>query len=242
MLKRLEKAFFKRPTLEVCRDILGKYLVHNLPAGRHGIGKKKIIGKIVEVEAYVGTNDKASHALGGKITERNRAEFLEGGHVYIYLVYGMYWQFNISTGRKGFPECFLIRALEPTERRNRETEKHRNKRTEKQSNLTNGPGKLCRWMKLNKKHYGIDLTKSRELWIEDASFPRDFHYSASVRLRKPSVAYEAEQARNRARRWSRLPDSQIVRARRIGIDYAGKYWAGRLWRFYIKGNSCVSKF
>ncbi len=212
--KRLTRQFFTHPTLKVCRDVLGKYLVCK-------IGNKKIVGKIVEVEAYIGPNDRASHAIGGKMTERNRAEFLEGGYVYIYLVYGMYWQFNVSTSKKGSPECFLIRALEPIAgaqnqkpRRRASTLRGRSKIKNKNDILkikdfTNGPGKLCRWMKLDKGHYGLDLTTSRKLWIED---------------------------------WGeRVSESQVVRAGRVGIDYAGKYWARKRWRFYIKGNPCVSR-
>ncbi len=144
-LKKLGRNFFCRPTLVVAKDLLGKYLVRR-------IGRKTLAGKIVEVEAYIGPEDKASHAVGGKVTPRNVAEFMTGGYVYIYLVYGMYWQFNISTSRAGSPECVLIRALEP------ESGDHR---------LANGPGKLCRWMELDKSFYGEDLTKSKRLWLED---------------------------------------------------------------------------
>jgi len=77
-----------------------------------------------------------------------------GGHVYIYLVYGMYWQLNISTGAEGKPECVLIRALEPI-------------KNQKLKKLANGPGKLCRWLKLDKSFYGEDVTKSKRLWLED---------------------------------------------------------------------------
>jgi DNA-3-methyladenine glycosylase len=142
---RLERDFFVRPTLTVAKELLGKYLVRK-------IGRKTLAGKVVETEAYIGPKDRASHAYGGKVTSRNKAEYLVGGHVYIYLVYGMYWQLNITTYLKGKPECVLIRALEP------------------ESNdlkLTNGPGKLCRWLKLDKSFYGEDLTSSKLLWLED---------------------------------------------------------------------------
>ena len=157
MKKRLTRKFYTQQTLKVARQMLGKYLVRkigkNLPAGRQG----KLIGKIVETEAYIGPKDKASHAFGNKKTERNKAEWLIGGHIYIYLVYGMYWQFNISTRKEGEPECVLIRALEPI---------IQNKKL-KIRNLANGPGKLCRWMKLNKSFYGEDLTKSKRIWLTD---------------------------------------------------------------------------
>lgn len=131
---------------------MGKYIVHK-------IGKEKIIGKIVETEAYVGAYDKASHAYGYKRTEKNRAEYLIGGHVYIYLVYGMYWQLNISTGEKNMPECVLIRALEPI---TLQADSYK-----LQANIANGPGKLCNFLKLNKQHYGIDVCASKELWLEE---------------------------------------------------------------------------
>src|SRR3989338_11347169 len=106
MYKRLGRGFFERPTLTVSKDLLGKFLVRK-------IGKQVLVGKIVETEAYIGPEDRASHAFGGKLTARNRAEWMIGGHVYIYLVYGMHFQFNISTGKSGVPECVLIRAVEP---------------------------------------------------------------------------------------------------------------------------------
>jgi len=146
MPKRLGRKFFARDTLRVCREILGKHIVRVWRG-------KKIIGRIVEVEAYVGPEDKASHAFGGKKTQRNLAEYLIGGHVYIYLVYGMYWQFNISTGQAGSPECFLIRAVEPVAGlRDKEG---------------TGPGKFCRAFHLDKSFYGEDVTKSKRLWLED---------------------------------------------------------------------------
>lgn len=188
-MKKLRSSFFKKDAITVSKNILGKFLVRVLPNGKI----KK--GKIVEAEAYVGPEDKASHARGHKITERNKAEFLEGGHIYIYMVYGMYWQFNITTGPAGHPQCFLIRAIEPAN-----TNDYK---------LTNGPGKLCNYFKLNKSFYGEDITKSKRIWIED--------------------------------RGEKLSPKNIVATSRIGIDYAGPYWARRKLRFYIKGNKAVSK-
>ena len=148
MNKRLPRNFYTQPTLKVARQMLGKYLVHKTKRG-------KLVGKIVETEAYIGPEDKASHAFGNKITKRNKAEWLIGGHIYIYLVYGMYWQLNISTGKEGRPECVLIRALEPSYP----------KRYTLNPNIANGPGKLCRWMGFNKSHYGVDLVTSKEIWL-----------------------------------------------------------------------------
>lgn len=138
--KRLTRHFYTRQTLTVSKALLGKYVVRK-------IGNKEIVGKIIETEAYIGPKDKASHAYGGKITSRNKAEYLIGGHIYIYLVYGMHWQFNISTAEKGKPECVLIRALDKKE--------------------AFGPGRVCRYLKLDKSFYGEDIVKSKRIWIED---------------------------------------------------------------------------
>jgi len=187
MRKRLGRKFFTRPTLTVAKDLLGKYLVRK-------IGKKALSGKIVETEAYIGPEDRASHAYGGKITPRNQAEYMIGGHVYIYLVYDMYWQLNISTGQEGRPECVLIRALEPENA---------------DFHLTNGPGKLCRWLHLNKSFYGEDVCARDRLWFEDPG--------------------------------GRVEKGDIVSSPRIGIDYAGRHWAHKPWRFYLKDNPAVSR-
>ncbi|MGB9763070.1 MAG: DNA-3-methyladenine glycosylase [Minisyncoccia bacterium] len=153
MRKKLTREFYIQPTLKVAQELLGKYIVRR-------IGKKKLIGKIIETEAYIGPKDKASHAYQNKRTKRNEAEFLIGGHIYIYLVYGMYWQLNISTYKAGKPECVLIRALEPVLDKD-------NLNNKKIKNIANGPGKLCRWLKLDQSFYGEDLTKSQRIWLED---------------------------------------------------------------------------
>jgi len=184
--ERLERNFFVKPTLEVAKNLLGKILVRI-------IDRKRLAGKIVETEAYIGPKDKASHAYLGKKTPRNQAEYLIGGHIYIYLVYGMYWQLNISTEEEGKPTCVLIRALEPMEGI---------------ASSTNGPGKLCRALGLDKSFYGEDLCQSKRIWLENGP---------------------------------KIPQSQIVKTPRIGIDYAGPYWSKIKWRFYIKGNKFVSR-
>jgi DNA-3-methyladenine glycosylase len=184
-MKKLGRSFYARAALVVAKDILGKYIVR-VWRGR------KIIGKIVEVEVYYSVKDRASHAFGGKATKRNRAEYLVGGHVYIYLVYGLHWQFNISTGPDGHPECLLVRAVEPVQGLS--------------DREASGPGKFCRAFKLNKSFYGEDLTKSKRLWLED----------------NPEKV-------------------KIKKGPRIGIDYAGRYWARIPWRFFVKNNAYVSR-
>lgn len=156
-MKKLNRLFYTQPTLTVAKKLLGKYLIHNTGSG-------KLVGKIVETEAYIGPRDKASHAYKGKATERNQAEFLIGGHIYIYLVYGMYWQINISTSDHGKPECVLIRALEPVAGLEQMKQLRYNKDVK---NLTNGPGKLCVAMKLDKSFYGVDLVNNSKIYLED---------------------------------------------------------------------------
>lgn len=148
MKKRLGRDFYTRDTLKVAKKLLGKYIVRK-------VGKGFKIGKIVETEAYIGPQDKASHAFRGKITPRNKTEYLEGGHIYIYLCYGVWWQLNIVTSKEGRPECVLIRALEPLKKKDREKK------------VASGPGKLCRWLRLNKSFDGEDLVKSERIWVED---------------------------------------------------------------------------
>ncbi len=145
MKKKLNRNFYTGPTLEVAKELLGKYIVRK-------IGNRELIGKIIETEAYIGPQDRASYAFGGKVTARNKAEYLIGGHIFIYLVYGMYWQLNFSTGQEGSPGCVLIRAIEPEK---------------DEISLTNGPGKLCRYLKLDKSFYGEDVMQSKRIWLED---------------------------------------------------------------------------
>jgi len=191
-LKRFKRNFYTRNTLRVAKELLGKFIIRRWRG-------KLLIGKIVETEVYIGPQDKASHAYLGKKTPRNLAEYLIGGHIYIYLVYGMYWQLNISTSQAGKPECVLIRALEPVS-----PLKYRGKLA------ANGPGKLCQWLKLDKSFYGEDVVKSKKIWLAGGK--------------------------------EKIKKSNIIASKRIGIDYAGEYWANKKWRFYIKNNPFVSQF
>lgn len=118
-----------------------------------------ISGKIIETEAYIGSRDRASHAYRGKITERNKIMYSAGGHVYIYFIYGMYWLLNITAGKEGDSECVLIRGLDKS----------------------NGPGKLCRYLGLDKSFYGEDLTASQRIWLEDR-FEKKAKIKSSARI------------------------------------------------------------
>lgn len=178
--RKIPRNFYTEPTLYVAKDLLGKYIVRKWRG-------KTLEGKIIETEAYIGPKDRASHSYLGKRTPRNEAEFLKGGHIYIYLVYGMYWQLNITTSKNNTPECVLVRALDLGNGNIKET---------------NGPGKLCRYLKLDKSFNREDVTRSKRIWLQD--------------------------------RGEKIEPSQILATGRIGIDYAGPYWAKRKWRFLLK--------
>ncbi len=112
-------------------------------------------GRIVEVEAYRGPEDRAAHSFAGRRTRRTEAMFGPAGHAYMFLIYGLHWNFNIVTGREGEPHAVLVRAVEPLIGGERMGRNRRLPVTEKA--LTNGPGKLCQAFGLNGSHYGLDL-------------------------------------------------------------------------------------
>ncbi|MGE0077871.1 MAG: DNA-3-methyladenine glycosylase [Bacteroidales bacterium] len=166
-LNRLQTDFYRRDVLIVAPELLGKQLVRVYSDGsfaRH---------LITEVEAYKGIGDLACHASKGK-TERNKVMFMQGGLVYVYLIYGMYWMLNVVTSVDDDPEAVLIRGISEY----------------------SGPGRLTKHLQIDKSFYAEDLSTSSRIWIEDVGLLPKF---------------------------STTP--------RIGIDYAGSYWANMPWRF-----------
>lgn len=153
---KLPKSFYNRPALEVAVELLGKVLVRKLDG-------KRLSGKIVETEAYVGPEDLACHASKGH-TPRTSIMFNAGGCAYVYMIYGVYFCLNAVTGPKGFPSAVLIRALEPLE--NVEIMR-RLRGAARDVDISSGPGKLCRAMSIDKALNGADL-RSSVLWIEDS--------------------------------------------------------------------------
>jgi len=145
----LPRAFYVRPTVEVARDLLGKTLVHRTPDGLAS-------GRIVEVEAYLGEDDPASHAFRGP---RGRAElmFREGGLAYVYFSYGVHYCMNVVTGPAGTGGAVLIRALEPL----RGVALMRRRRArEPLTELASGPGKLAQALAIGPEQNGLSLLKS----------------------------------------------------------------------------------
>ena len=137
--KKITTKFFNRPTLGVAKELLGKYLIRK-------IGSRIISGKIIETEAYCGPYDLASHASKGR-TKRTEVMFGQPGLIYVYMIYGMYYCLNIITEKENFPAAVLIRAVDLKN--------------------CNGPGKICREFKIDKKFNGLNISDNGKLWIEN---------------------------------------------------------------------------
>ncbi|ACH39127.1 3-methyladenine-DNA glycosylase [Citrifermentans bemidjiense Bem] len=183
LMRKLPRSFYDRDTVTVARELLGARLVHVA-------GGVERVGRIVEVEAYLGEQDLAAHSSKGR-TPRTAILFGPPGFAYVYLIYGIYCCMNIVTEREGSACAVLLRALEPV--RNVE-------------GRSSGPGLLCRAMGIDRRQNGRDLLSD------------DFFVAES----------------------SERETMQVVSRPRIGVDYSG-IWAGKLLRFYIAGNSFVSK-
>ncbi len=169
---KLKRNFFLKPTIQVAKNLLGKVLVRSYKG-------KIIAGEIIETEAYKGPFDMAAHSKNWRITPRNFVEYSQGGFVYIYLVYGMYWQLNFTTYLSGTPECVLIRAIKPLKGIDL-MKKFR--KTNNINQLANGPGKLCQAFGINGSFYGKDLTKNKDLWLETNSKSKPFKIKSLPRI------------------------------------------------------------
>lgn len=143
--------------VEVARALLGRDLVRVLDGQR-------LVGRIVETEAYVGHEDLASHARGGRCTDRNKSMFKAGGHAYVYLIYGMHHCLNVVCGTEGTGEAVLIRALEPME--GIEVMWHNRSKARRERDLCRGPGRLCAAMGIDRAQDGVVVCRSNDLWIE----------------------------------------------------------------------------
>ena len=147
-MHKLPRDFYDRDTIEVAKDLLGKYLVHVS-------GGVERVGRIVEVEAYLGPHDLAAHSAKG-LTPRTKVMFGPPGHAYVYLIYGIYHCMNVVTQAEGTASAVLLRALEPV------------KNIE---DRTQGPGLLCRAMHIDRQQNGHDLL-SDDLYVGDSGSPR----------------------------------------------------------------------
>ena len=191
--ERLERDFFARDPREVAPELLGK-----------GIHHRDLAARIVEVEAYVGAEDPASHAYKGE-TPRTAVMFGPPGHLYVYFTYGMHWMFNVVTGEADVANAILIRALEPLEG----IEIMMERRMRPLPELTNGPAKLAQAMGIDKQLNGASLyERDSVIWLEAGD---------------------------------EVGDDQVARGPRIGLGKTPEPWKSVPWRFWIDGNSWVSK-
>lgn len=143
---RLTREFFNRKTEIVAKDLLGKYLTRKTNKG-------VIIGKITEVEAYLGPNDKACHCYNYKKTEKTKVMYMQPGTIYVYYIYGMYFCLNIITETEGMPCAVFIRQLYPIEGIDLMKENRKAKIGKNYKNLVDGPSKLCMAMNIRKEEF-----------------------------------------------------------------------------------------
>lgn len=160
----LNKEFFKRDTLRVAKDLLGKIIVKN----DNGIIYK---AKIVETEAYLGVDDRAAHTFGDRKTERNKIMYEDAGTVYVYQTYGIHFMLNFVTQDKNIPEAVLIRAIEPLNQfdkisLNRFGKIYNELTSYQKKNITNGPGKLTKALNIDKDLNGNNLF-NQSFFVED---------------------------------------------------------------------------
>lgn len=160
-MKKMSIDFYRRDNvLQIARELLGKILVTRWD----GIVTS---GRIVEVEAYNGIVDNASHAFGGRRTNRNEIMYADGGVAYVYLCYGIHHLFNVVTNNKETPHAILIRALQPV--KGIDEMLKRTGKMKLDNTLTRGPGNLSKALGLFTSHSGHSL-RSKELFIADDGF------------------------------------------------------------------------
>ena len=182
-MRKLPASFYKRDNvIEIAMELLGKILLTRFD----GI---ETSGRIVEVEAYNGEIDKASHAYGGRRTNRTEIMYAHGGVAYVYLCYGIHHLFNVVSNDKDIPHAILIRALEPI--KGIETMLQRTNKQKLDHTLTRGPGNVSKALGIHTKHTGVSLL-SKELYIaDDGKTYINKEIAASPRI---GVDYAAEDA------------------------------------------------
>lgn len=155
--RSLPSDFYRRPAEEVAGDLLGRHLVRVLPAGR-------VVARLVEVEAYCGPHDRASHAFRGRRTPRNESMFLAGGHAYVYRIYGIHRCLNVVTGAPGEGIAVLLRAAEIVE--GEALVRRRRPGSLAAARLLSGPGNLCRGLEVDMPLDGHRLSHAPLLLTE----------------------------------------------------------------------------
>ncbi len=203
-MKILDREFYNRDSIIVAKELLGKVLVHE-------IGDQRISAKIVETEAYMGIEDKAAHSYGGKRTPRVEVMYGGPGFAYIFLIYGMHCCFNIVTNENDKPQAVLIRAVEPLEGIEGMAQSRFGKSYEQlvkiqRKGLTNGPGKLCNALSIDRSFNGVDLCGNK-IYLEEGK-GEDL---AIVTTKRVGIDY-AEEAKDYLWRFY-IKDNEYVSAR-----------------------------
>ncbi|XP_048847494.1 DNA-3-methyladenine glycosylase [Brienomyrus brachyistius] len=203
---RLGEDFFNQPCVALAKAFLGKVLVRRRADGT------ALRGRVVETEAYLGGEDKASHSAGGRRTERNTAMFMKPGTIYVYQIYGIYLCMNVSSQGEG--AAVLLRSLEPLEgqeamRELRSVRRGAAARPLRDKDLCNGPSKLCQALDVLRSFDRRDLATDTNVWLE----------------RDPQEGPAGP--------------GQVVAAARIGVE-SYEEWARKPLRFYLRGHPCVS--
>lgn len=207
--RRLRRGDFRADSETLAASLIGRLLVRQVDG-------ELFAGRIVETEAYAGVEDRASHAFGGRRTERTEMMYAKEGTAYVYFTYGMHHCMNVVCGEEGVPLAVLIRALEPLVGLEKMRE-HRHARSKRKSGgemsdteLCSGPARLCQALAIHRRENGLDLVTSEELWVAEPG-----------------------------RGVPSLDRSQIVRTARIGVAYAGD-WAEKPLRFVVANSAFTS--
>lgn len=172
-MEKLGREFYDRDTVTVARQLLGKLVVRMQDGAA-------LVGRITETEAYVGPIDKACHAYQYKRTARTETLFATPGTAYIYLIYGMYHCLNFVTEAEGTPCAVLIRGLEPVENEalmalNRFGKLPGELTTYQRKHFLDGPGKLCKALRLDRSLNGADLTGDTLFTADDGFVPETIY-------------------------------------------------------------------
>ncbi len=209
MPDRAGRSFFAIPASELAVKLIGCSLVRVLNDG------SRLSGVIVETEAYVGPQDQASHAKGGRRTARNEPMWAIPGTSYVYFTYGMHFCMNVSAHRADHPGAVLIRALEPREGLERMRELREAASTRgvgakpmRDVDLCRGPARLCQALAIDRETNALDMVSCEAMWIE------------------------------RPKRGAKSP--ALVNTARIGIASAGPEWTPALLRWHVAESKFVS--
>ena len=171
-MKPLNSSFFMQYTDHVAEALLGAYLVREIKGVR-------LIGRIVETEAYLGKEDSCCHSFNSSYTNRTKTMYLRGGHSYVYFTYGMHYCFNVVTRSQKEPEAVLIRALEPVEGL---TEMKNHRKKESLTDLCSGPGKLCQAFNITKALNAKNLSEKGELYLSKGQKMKNIEADSRVGL------------------------------------------------------------